>query len=77
MATVKINCPKCVGTGLTGTVAESVCSQCSGAGTISVNDASSLATLSTNASSGSGSAIVVTAPTAPPSVAVKVLNRGK
>lgn len=44
MATVNINCPKCLGTGLTGTPFV-VCSECSGVGTIAVNDQSSLATL--------------------------------
>jgi len=77
MATVKIACPKCLGFGLTGTVVESVCSQCLGTGYISVNDTDTVAAVNTAASSGSGSPIVVTkAPVAPPA-AVKVATRGK
>lgn len=73
MATVKINCPKCVGTGLTGVVTESVCSQCTGTGTISVSDASTLATLNT----ASSTPIVVTAPAQVAQVALKAMSKGR
>lgn len=73
MATVKINCPKCVGTGLTGDVVETTCSQCTGTGTISVSDASTLASLNT----ASTTPIVVTAPTQVAKVAVKSMSKGK
>lgn len=73
MATVKINCPKCQGTGLTGTVAEVVCSQCNGKGLISVTDSDSIATIS----AASVTPIVVTAPIAVPPVSVKNLTKGK
>jgi DnaJ-class molecular chaperone len=47
MATVKIQCPQCLGTGLTGAVNLSVCSECNGTGTISVSDASTIAAVNT------------------------------
>jgi DnaJ-class molecular chaperone len=73
MSTVKINCPSCHGTGLTGTANESVCSQCKGTGMISVNSTDSVATVS----AASATPIVVIAPTAVPTAAVKILGRGK
>ena len=76
MASVKIPCPKCSGFGLTGAVVETVCTQCNGTGTITVSDASTLATLNTTAAS-TGTAIVVTAAVAPPAVALKAAVRGK
>ncbi len=45
MSTVKINCPKCLGTGLTGSGVLSVCSECVGVGTIQVDDTSTLQTI--------------------------------
>ena len=47
MATVKMHCPKCFGTGLIGTVQESVCPQCNGTGTISVDDTQTFASTNT------------------------------
>lgn len=73
MATVKINCPKCQGTGLTGAVAESVCSQCLGKGVISVTDTDSISTIS----AASVTPIIVTTANAVPPVAVKNLGKGK
>lgn len=46
MASVKINCPQCLGSGLTGvTTPLSVCSECNGIGTISVSDQSTLSAI--------------------------------
>lgn len=73
MASVKISCPKCVGTGITGTVTEAVCSQCKGVGTIAVNDTDTLATIS----AASATPLIVTAPIAVPLAAVRTLNKGK
>lgn len=73
MSTVKMNCPKCGGYGLTGTVQEVVCTQCSGKGTISVNDTDSLATINT----ASAAPIVITAPVPAPASAIKVATKGK
>lgn len=72
MASVKMNCPKCCGLGLTGTVVENVCSQCKGIGTITVQDTDTLATIST----ASATPIIVTKATAVPPVAVKISSRG-
>lgn len=73
MASVKLNCPKCMGTGLTGDVVETRCSQCSGTGTITVNDSDTITTVH----SGSSAPFVVTKATTVPQSAVKNLSRGK
>lgn len=73
MTTVKMNCPKCGGYGLTGTVQEVVCTQCAGKGTISVNDADTLSTIN----AASSAPIVISVPTSPPAAAVKTSQKGK
>jgi DnaJ-class molecular chaperone len=77
MATVKINCPKCQGLGLTGTVQEVVCSQCAGTGTISVNSTDTIATVNTNNIAQSSFIVTASMPTAVPQAALKISNRGK
>lgn len=66
-----MNCPKCSGTGLTGNVVESTCSQCKGSGTIAVLDTDTLATIN----SASTAPIIVTKATAVPPVAIKALSK--
>lgn len=73
MATVKIACPLCAGTGLVGSVTESVCPDCKGSGTQAVNDQSTFATVNTSLPT----AAVITAPKAIPTAALKVAVRGK
>ena len=46
MATVKINCSKCCGDGLIGTIQLSVCTACAGKGMVTVNDTDTIATIS-------------------------------
>ena len=77
MSTVKINCPKCLGTGITGTVVDSVCSQCSGTGLISVSSTDTIASIDTNSTGNSGGALIVTKPVAIPASALKTAVRGK
>ena len=72
MASVKMNCPKCSGLGITGSVVETVCSQCSGKGTIAVQDTDTLATINT----ASATPIIVTKATVVPAAAVKVQAKG-
>ena len=75
MATVKINCPKCAGIGLTGEANLVVCTQCAGVGTISVQDTDTVAAV--QAANVSQSNFVVTKPTPIPAAAVKVVSKGK
>lgn len=75
MSSVKINCPKCAGLGITGTVVEAVCTQCTGRGVITVNDTDTIAAVQTNNAAQSN--FVVTTPTPVPPAALKSANRGK
>lgn len=45
MAMIQINCTRCNGTGLIGTVAAAVCPDCLGTGLLTENDQSTIATL--------------------------------
>ena len=73
MVSIKIGCPNCAGTGLTGTVRESICSQCTGTGMIAANDTDTLATVNAV----SIAPIIVTKAVVVPPVAVKILSKGK
>lgn len=75
MASVKINCPKCAGTGITGTVVEAICSQCNGKGLITVNDTDTVAAVHT--ANVAQSNFIVTAPTPVPPAALKTAVKGK
>lgn len=77
MASVKLQCPKCIGTGIVGSATASVCPQCTGTGTIMADDTQTLASVNTTASSGSNTPVVVTAPVAIPTAALKVTTKGK
>lgn len=75
MATFKINCPKCVGTGITGELpsTEVVCTQCKGVGVITCSDTDTMAT--TNSTS--QAPFFVTKPTAIPGMALRRSSLGK
>lgn len=45
MALVKVNCSRCIGTGLIGAANITVCPDCKGTGTLTVDDSSTLNTL--------------------------------
>ncbi len=68
-----------MGTGLIGDIVEKRCTQCSGTGTISVDNTSTLAALdATVAGAMAGNNhLVVTAPVPVPLVAVKATIKGK
>lgn len=79
MATVKIQCPLCVGTGIIGTIQEKICTQCIGTGTVSADDTQTLATVSTTvaAASAGNNPLVLTKAVAAPQASVKILSRSK
>ena len=77
MATVNLQCPKCLGTGLVGAVTESICPQCSGKGTVTADDSQTLATVNTTVGTGTNNKLVVTSALAVPGAALKVAARGR